>query len=166
MNIFVVDRCPRVCAQRLDSGRVVKMIVETAQLLSTAIHLSDAPEELRREVYRPTHTRHPCAIWARETQANYTWLLAHLVWLLHEYEKESGKLHKTERIYSQLYDGLYYMPEGEQTGFPNCTPHKALAVHEAYGIYMYEKWQANYNAGLHHRYYSSSINRRKDYEIN
>lgn len=60
-DIFVTDHCPRISAQALDNKRVVKMILETAQLLSTAIFINT--NMAYDNIYKPTHLKHPCTIW-------------------------------------------------------------------------------------------------------
>ena len=63
MNIFVVDHDPFVAAKMLCDKHVVKMILETAQLLSTAHHLTGSP--LACKLYKMTHKNHPSAVWVR-----------------------------------------------------------------------------------------------------
>ena len=69
MNIFILDLDPQSCAEAHCDKHVVKMILETAQLLSSALWITgvEAP-------YRLTHKNHPCAIWTRESLDNYMWL--------------------------------------------------------------------------------------------
>jgi hypothetical protein len=76
---------------------VVKMIVETAQLLSTAHHVLDGHGD---GLYKMTHKNHPSAIWCRQTDSNYVWLWCLLVSLCKEYTHRYGKIHKCQ------YDGL------------------------------------------------------------
>lgn len=69
MNIFALDQCPVKSAQLLNDKHVVKMCLESAQILCT-VHRGfglDAP-------YRPTHKRHPCMLWVAESHGNYIWL--------------------------------------------------------------------------------------------
>ena len=68
MNIFVFSYNQRQCAIYTCDKHVVKMIVETAQLLSTAHHVLDG-EQAR--LYRKTHVNHPCSVWTRKCSANY-----------------------------------------------------------------------------------------------
>jgi len=70
MNIFVLDYNPKVAAQSHCDKHVVKMILETAQMMCTTAHLVgvDSP-------YKPTHKNHPCTVWARESQQNFRWLM-------------------------------------------------------------------------------------------
>jgi hypothetical protein len=92
MNIFYLARDPKTCAAMLCDKHVVKMILETAQLLSTA---HSELGSWKRGMYQPTHKNHPCAIWARTSGQNYQWLLEYGQWLLSEYNHRYGKHHKT-----------------------------------------------------------------------
>lgn len=90
MNIFVLDTSPKLAAEYHCDKHVVKMILESAQLLCSALHLNgvEAP-------YRLTHKNHPCAIWTRESRENYEWLLDLTYRLCEEYTHRYGKVHKT-----------------------------------------------------------------------
>ena len=68
MNIFVTNDCPIISAQALDNKRVVKMVLETAQLLSTAIFINS--NVAYDNIYKATHIKHPCTIWAASTIGN------------------------------------------------------------------------------------------------
>jgi hypothetical protein len=85
MNIFILDSDPVKAAQYLCDKHIVKMCLETAQILST---ISNGP-------YKPTHANHPCTIWARETLGNYRWLVVHGIAIGQEYEYRYGKEHKS-----------------------------------------------------------------------
>ena len=93
MNIFVLDRDPKIAATMACDKHVVKMVLETAQMLCTVVsrHGHEAP-------YRATHAKHPCTIWAGHTKANWDWLTAHGRALCAEYTKRYGKVHKSEAI--------------------------------------------------------------------
>jgi hypothetical protein len=93
MNIFVLDLDPRKCATYHSNSHVVKMILETAQLLCGVHHMtgSDAP-------YKLSHKNHPCAIWARECMENYVWLCDLGIELCKEYTYRYGKRHKSQDI--------------------------------------------------------------------
>jgi hypothetical protein len=93
MNIFVLDLDPKLAAQAHYDKHVVKMALESAQILSTAINLNGG-----KGPYKSTHTKHPCVIWAAKTRQNYDWL-----WKLHnylclEYTHRFGKQHATYRL--------------------------------------------------------------------
>ena len=103
MNIFMVDKDPNKCAQALDSLRLNKMILETAQLLSTAYRymwLADgqAPHE---DLYKVTHLNHPCSIWARKSAHYYVWLVSYFK-ALHDEWLHRG--HGEHTSYRKLYN--------------------------------------------------------------
>lgn len=102
MNIFYLDSNPANAAVYHCDKHVVKMIVETAQLLSTAHHVldgDDAPEG----IYKSTHVNHPCAKWVRKSKDTYAWTYSLLVWLLYEYENRYDKKHKTLEVARRLH---------------------------------------------------------------
>ena len=98
MNIFVSHKCPTMSAQNLPNILVNKMIIESAQLLSTAHHSLDGIQV----GYKPTHSGHPSSKWCRSTSANYQWLYAHFKALCSEYTFRTGKIHKTSELLSVL----------------------------------------------------------------
>ena len=75
MNIFFVHKDPVIAAQSLCDKHVVKMVLETAQILCTAIHNSSNGDI--KPPYRPTHKNHPCVKWAGLSGANFDWLYRH-----------------------------------------------------------------------------------------
>lgn len=95
MNIFVLDRNPVLAASYHCDKHVVKMIVETAQILSTAAHLRG---RWREGMYRPTHKNHPCVLWAANSLANASWLVNLGNALCAEYRHRYGKRHKTQDV--------------------------------------------------------------------
>lgn len=125
MNIFFTDECPIKCAQYLDSKRVSKMILETAQMLSTAIRVHGYTGS---EAYKTTHLNHPSSIWCRTTKANFKWLRSHLVALYAEKLRRTGKGHKSFDLYPLFVKYEYLIPEGELTHFANCAANKSLGL--------------------------------------
>lgn len=91
MNIFLLSYDPRVAARYHCDKHVIKMLLESVQLLWTAQHvaaamagtsildLESAPTTLssggRQHGYKPTHRNHPCAVWVRTSITNYRWLV-------------------------------------------------------------------------------------------
>jgi hypothetical protein len=140
MNIFVSSFNANESAQALDDKRVIKMILETCQMLSTNVSLAG----LREGPYRPTHKNHPCTIWARTSHNNYLWLCEHLRSLCNEYTNRFNKIHKCEQYIDLLYNcstDLAYLKDG-QTTFPNCTTFKEIKeTTRAYRLYLNEKWK-------------------------
>jgi hypothetical protein len=114
LNIFYVDTDPVKAAQSMVDKHVVKMIVESAQLLSTAHRVMDGVEvdglsksgrkqkkwilaDSREPIlYQATHINHPSAIWTRTSVENYNWLVDHFFGLLNEYTYRYKKHHKCE----------------------------------------------------------------------
>ncbi len=113
MNIFVLDFDPEIAAQMLCDKHVVKMALETAQILST---INGGP-------YRPTHVNHPCVKWAEASKENYTWLVYHGISICNEYRYRYGKEHKCEEVIMCLKEPLptIDMPDGA-TSFVQCMP--------------------------------------------
>ena len=91
MNIFILNEDPEIAAQEQCDKHVVKMILETAQMLCSAYPNGDAP-------YKRTHFNHPCTIWARQSFNNYKWLILHGKALCKEYTKRYNKVHKSQKI--------------------------------------------------------------------
>lgn len=91
MNLFYLDRDPVEAARLQCDKHVVKMILETAQLLSTA-HVELGHES---PAYKPTHKNHPSAVWVRSSFKAYRWAWRHMRALGDEYTKRYGKIHKT-----------------------------------------------------------------------
>lgn len=145
MNIFVSDPSPTVSAHNLDDKRVVKMILESAQMLCTALHEHGASHLAQ---YKSTHKNHPCNVWARETRENYFWLYTHYLALCDEYTKRYGKIHKSSRLQYDLQKGISHIPVGDLTPFANCAARKDLNIdykhivdaHQAYRLYLVDRW--------------------------
>lgn len=142
MNIFVTDPCPKKSAQALDDKRVIKMILETAQILSTVIRGLDEVYAENHGLYKKTHTGHPCVKWAGQSRNNYLWLLSHMQALLEEYTYRFGKQHKSGSLVPAFIEYAPMMPEGQGlVPFANCTDFKHIQnVHDAYKHALISKW--------------------------
>jgi len=99
VNIFVTSENPIVAAKNQCDKHVVKMVLETAQMLCAAYENGEAP-------YRRAHYNHPCTIWARESAENYLWLVEHGLALCEEYTARYGKTHKSEAIINWCLDNM------------------------------------------------------------
>lgn len=99
MNIFVLDEDPVKAARMQCDAHVVKMILESAQMLSTAVREVTGYEG--DEIYKRTHLNHPCSIWARESYQNFRWLFRHAMSLCFEYAERYGKTHKSMKVINQ-----------------------------------------------------------------
>lgn len=93
MNIFVIDESPVKAAQHQADKHVVKMIVESCQMLCSVYHSQEinAP-------YKKTHFNHPCSKWARSSYHNFLWLIEHTQALLDEYTERYGRVHKSQNV--------------------------------------------------------------------
>jgi hypothetical protein len=124
MNIFRLDNDPVVAAQLQCDKHVVKMIVESAQMLSTVHRMLDGNLTNRLSangrktsywmhsqddiLYRAVHHNHPSTVWTRESKANYEWHYAHFIGLCQEYEYRYNKTHAT---YQKLHTALAVTPD-------------------------------------------------------
>jgi hypothetical protein len=115
MNIFYLHNDPKTCAEMHVDKHCVKMILEYAQLLSTAHRFLDGNLSVGRStsgrkktsyvlmdqresvLYSATHINHPSAIWCRKGIVQYRWLHNLLIELCKEYTYRYGKIHKVER---------------------------------------------------------------------
>lgn len=97
MNIFFLHLRTKLCAQYHVDRHVVKMILETAQLLCTAIWVLGGTAPLKE-----THKNHPSAIWARSGRVNWKWLRKLGLSLCEEYTFRYGKTHKLEPVLRDL----------------------------------------------------------------
>jgi hypothetical protein len=93
MNIFFLDFDTEKCAKYHCDKHVVKMILETAQLLCGVHHIvgNTAP-------YKLSHKNHPCAIWTRTSLSNYLYLCDLGLELCKEYMYRYGKRHKSQDV--------------------------------------------------------------------
>lgn len=103
VNIFVLDRDPRRAARYHCDKHVVKMLLESAQLLSTVLWIVDERLAQRNHerglLYKPTHRRHPCTLWLSESLANYRWLTRLAGALVDEYHyRYGGRSHACEPV--------------------------------------------------------------------
>ncbi len=162
MNIFTSYDCPYASARALDDARVNKMVTESAQMLSTALHMVNQPrwEELHawdqdqpldggKRIFKPTHRNHPCNIWVRESRKNFWWLWQHAMTLGEIYQAKANRVHKSVMCLTWVqYEAYPLLPDVDRTPFSNSTRHKELGidfghiedVHEAYRLYLNARW--------------------------
>lgn len=100
MNIFFVSTDPEEAAEMMCDKHVVKMILETCQMLWTAYHTHNArfdwklrAAEMGCTIYKATHVQHPSCIWVREREEHYQWIVKHLNALCKEYTIRYSKTH-------------------------------------------------------------------------
>jgi hypothetical protein len=115
MNVFYLSRDPAEAARFHNDKHVVKMILESAQLLSTAHRLLDGidnvlPDDREGVLYRATHKNHPSAIWVRSELDHYRWTHDLLYYLIGEFRYRYGKPHATERLQPFLLTAPHNIP--------------------------------------------------------
>lgn len=146
MNIFVTSPCPELSAQYLDNKRVVKMCVESAQILSTALYHQGV---WRVGMYKPTHHRHPCVLWAASDDRNYSWLYRHWCHLMVEYARRYQKVHSSSRLLSLLCTKTHTRPLPDF--FVNCAANLSKGISYkhmddvflAYQCYLNDRWDTD-----------------------
>jgi len=139
MNIFATDPCPIKSAQALDDVRLNKMIVESAQLLSTALRIKGVDDPV---LYRISHSHHPCCHWVRRNRSNFDWLVAHARAMLNErWWRGSGTQHKTDPVIRSCAANSLAIPEAPLEPFHNSSLFKDNPdVCQAYRDTMNHKW--------------------------
>lgn len=132
MNIFVLDLHPVAAAKQQCDKHIVKMVLESAQMLSTAHRVLDGtltripsksgktmvkawelPDERESILYNAVHVGHPCTVWSMESSANYQWHFEHFRALAEEFQYRYDKQHKS---WVYLWDALQYAPENIPDG--------------------------------------------------
>lgn len=142
MNIFYLSYDPVICAQEHVDKHVVKMIVEYAQLLSTAHRVLDGisfydvsnkgrkvkrfklDEPRESNLYKACHINHPSAIWVRSSSSHYRWLFELFEQCCIEYTRRYGKFHSTEKLKAYLMKNPNNLPERGWTDPPPAMPDK------------------------------------------
>ena len=122
MNIFYLHSDPVKAAQIQYNKHVVKMILESAQMLCTAHHLLD-PCNSDDIPYKIAHKNHPSTIWVRQSAPHYLWLYHHMIALGEEYTKRYGKQHltitKCKDVLARYPGGIFNVGFSEP---PQCMP--------------------------------------------
>lgn len=161
MNIFVLDTDPTISAEMMCDKHIVKMPVETAQMLSTVHRYLDGNqtyftskngrriktwEHITDSVvydinapllYRSTMINHPCTVWSRESMANYDWLVEHGLALCAEYTHRYDKIHGSQRVIEWCRENIpKKIPTGVfLTPFAQAMPEKYRVKNDAVSAY-------------------------------
>jgi hypothetical protein len=145
MNVFACHADPAVSATWLADQHVVKMVTETAQILSTALV---ANGRQIAGLYKPTHAHHPCVLAAQVDPACFGWTALHGLALGAEYTVRFGKLHGALGVIQAALDVAGLDPAGvfQPSAFPLAMPDmcKRLDPHDAYCEYLrvkYAEWR-------------------------
>ena len=130
MNIFYLSSCPQEAAESHNDKHCVKMILEYAQMLSTAHRELD--DDVPDILYKSTHKNHPSTIWTRSSKQHYDWLFRLFRMLSAEYSIRYGlisdtndtfKVHKTwEKLGKILETAPKNIVDNGWVDPPQCMP--------------------------------------------
>jgi hypothetical protein len=127
---------------------VVKMILESAQMLSTAHRILDKSDD--DKLYKVAHKNHPSTKWVRQSHLNYQWLYSHFIALGREYENRYGKIHASiTKLSDTLKQVPRLIPNQPFSPPPQCMPpdYQQDDTVEAYRMYYkcdkadFAKWR-------------------------
>ena len=143
MNRFLIEDTPQKIASSLCDQHVVKMPLEEAQMLCTALwhHAPSYAEE--KNLYKPVHQKHPCTLWAMECRMNYMWATNLYIAMLQEYTKRYNKTHGASKHYDAIVLGAEYIPDTTTsiTPHPQCfSGHDELKTDEDFPIQAYRSF--------------------------
>lgn len=171
MNIFILDQNPACAAMLHNDKHVVKMILESAQLLSTAhrvcdgMRYEDRTAQNRRItrwrlhddrdgiLLKATHASHPCAVWSRSHTQHYRWLFDLYTALLTEYTHRYHKHHAYDPARSlRLYQHLQQAPAAiSHDDHQRAAPPKAMPDQFKTPSQSVMDWEATVQS--YHQYY-------------
>lgn len=104
MNIFILDKNIKKCAQYHCDQHVIKMILESAQMLCTSLRKKGFEPP-----YKSTHPKHPCVLWIEESYDNNLWLQELMAALNEEYKYRYNKKedHSSMKVLAEIRDMKY-----------------------------------------------------------
>ena len=160
MNIFILDEDPRTAASMHCDKHVPKMVVESAQMLSTAHRMLDGVETKKRSksgktmskyymlgdtrehhLYNAVHFNHPCTVWTRESSQNYLWHYELFIALCDQFTKRYGKIHLTDRsLREHLKTTPNNIPDIEMTPFRLAMKSNPECMDESDPVESYRKF--------------------------
>ena len=124
MNIFHLHTDPKICARYHCDKHVVKMILETSQMLSTAYRRVCGDDD---NLYKTAYPKHPMTIWVGDSLENFKYALSLGEWLAIQYTYRYKKVHKSQRIidyirFHKLKNVVKNFTKVEFTPPPQCMP--------------------------------------------
>ena len=149
MNIFFLDKTPEGSAEMLCDKHVPKMLLESAQMLSTAVQqYTDTPEGI---LYKSAYPNHPMTKWVGENKANFKWALDNALWINNEYEYRFKKNHKSFRIIQNILDNnfMWDIPSNNRFSItypPQCMPDEYRNKNHVTAYRNYYKGEKEYFA--------------------
>ena len=169
MNIFYIHEDPTTCAQQHVDKHVVKMILEYAQLLSTAHRVLDGteyigksksgrkakryllPDDREQHLYLASHFNHPSGKWVRHSLSNYQWLFKLWIELMREYHYRYGKVHTSMRLASHLRFPPTNIPQNEFSPPWRAMPDQ-YKIDRSVTDYTIKSYRAYYNGAKTHMF--------------
>lgn len=152
MNLFLFHACPELCAKQYPKTYVIKMILEYAQMLCTALYVLEfeaeypdvaykpktltqagfefeefCSQECGRKPYAPTHLHHPMTIWVRSRRENFAFTSTLALALCKRFLDNSGKQHATQPLLTWIH--RTYVVENTFLPFPTCLPNSKDKVY-------------------------------------
>jgi len=166
MNVFYLHEDPKTCAEMHIDKHCVKMIIEYAQLMSTAHRMLDGLEYEGRSkngrkikrylatdivkeqtLYKACHNNHPSAVWARRSAENYNWLYEMWSHLCDEFTYRYGKIHLTDyKLRKMLKDTPTNIPHYEFTEPTQAMPDDVKVVGDS--ITAYRQYYIKHKKGF------------------
>jgi len=144
MNLFATNTEPELAARDLDDKRLVKMVLETAQLLSTALRVNGVDCV---ELYKATHANHPVNVWVRNTRSNFLWTVEYGLRICDEYQHRYGRTHGSRSAVHAAAELYRYITDGPLEEFHNSARNlgkgldfTSLPVVDAYRAYLVARW--------------------------
>jgi hypothetical protein len=117
MNIFFLHKDPSRAAKAQCDKHVVKMVLETTQMLSTA-----ARRQGHDVGYQSAYPKHPMTIWVGDTRDNFCWTLQHAIELSKEYTVRYSKLHASQKVIDNIHEYYPNISFDNITEPPQCMP--------------------------------------------
>ncbi len=147
MNIFYTDESPWVSARTLCDKHIVKMPVETVQMLVSALNRHGIQHQVLTKagaLHRGGYRHHPCTVWAGDSRSNATWLLRHGYSLCHEYFRRYGRVHTAYKQLGEFHRELFWLPEAGFTEPYQAMPDELKVVGDPVAAYrQYMQFKVN-----------------------
>jgi len=123
MNIFFLDKSPEKSAEFLCDKHIPKMLLESCQMLSTALRQNGYEDDY---LYKSAYPNHPMIKWVGDTRDNFIWAFRNADEISREYWKRFGKIHKSVSILNTITDNEMQnkIPDKSFTEPPQCMPDK------------------------------------------
>ena len=141
MNIFFLHKDPSRAAKAQCDKHVVKMVLETTQMLSTA-----ARRQGHDVGYQSAYPKHPMTIWVGDTRDNFCWTLQHAIELSKEYTVRYSKLHASQKVIDNIHEYYPNISFDNITEPPQCMPDEFkcdnyVRAYRDYYIYKIGEWK-------------------------